>query len=130
MSIDEIPKGEDNPSSSGTKSSPHLSKDPSPQNASPGIGIPILCDTQNPWSSESAESPRTTQLNNPCHGISSAGEDPIGGDTTQPQPKSLPRCTPLVAETLANDLDFIQDGFHFGRFYYCFGRYRGRSLEH
>jgi hypothetical protein len=89
-SIDEIPKGEDNPSLSGTKSSPHLSKDPSPQNASPGIVIPCPCDTQKPQSSESAKSPKTTPPNNSCHGISSTSEDPIGGDFAQPQPKSLP----------------------------------------
>jgi hypothetical protein len=90
-SIDEIPKGEDNPSSSGTKSSPHLSKDLSPQNASPGTAIPSLCDTQKTQSSISAESPKTTPPNNPCHGIGSAGEDPIGGDSVQPQPENLPR---------------------------------------
>jgi hypothetical protein len=90
-SIDEMPKGEDDPSSSGTKSSPHLSKDLSPQNASPRTAIPGLCDTQKLQSSKSAESPKTTPLNNPCHGIGSAGEDPIGSDSAQPQPESLPR---------------------------------------
>jgi hypothetical protein len=90
-SIDEIPKGDDNPSLSGTKTSPHLSQHPSPQNASPGTAIPGLCDTQKPRSSELAESPKTTPLNNPCHGIISAGEDPIGGDSAHSQPESLPR---------------------------------------
>jgi hypothetical protein len=90
-SINEIPKGEDNPSLSGTKSSSHLSKDSSPQNASLMTTIPGPCDMQKPRSSESAESPKTTPLNNPCHGIGSAGEDPIGGDSAQPQPESLSR---------------------------------------
>jgi hypothetical protein len=80
-SINEIPKGEDNPSLSGTKTSPHLSKDLSLQNASPGIEILGTCDTQKPRNSKLAESPKTTPPNNPCHGISSAGEDPIGGDS-------------------------------------------------
>jgi hypothetical protein len=90
-SIDEIPKGGDNPSSSGTKSSPHLSKDPSPKNASLGIAIPVPCDTQKPRSSESAKSPKATPPNNPCHGSSSPGEDSIGGGSTQPEPESLPQ---------------------------------------
>jgi hypothetical protein len=67
--MDEIPKHEDNLSSSGTKSSPHLSKDSSPQNASLRIAIPGSCDTQKPQSSKSAESPKATPPNNPCHGI-------------------------------------------------------------
>jgi hypothetical protein len=74
------------------------------------------CDTQKPWSSESAKSPKTTPPNNHCHRIGSTGEDPIGGNSAQPQPKSLPRQTLLVAETLANDPDFIHAGFHIGRF--------------
>jgi hypothetical protein len=90
-SIDEIPKGEDNPSLSRTKSSPHLSKDLIPQNASPGTAILGPCDTQKPQSSESAESPKTTPLNNTYHGIGSAGEYPIGGDSAQPQAESLPQ---------------------------------------
>jgi hypothetical protein len=60
--------------------------------------------------------PKTTSPNNPCHGISFAGEDPIGGDSAQPQPESLPRWTLPVVKTLANDPDFIQAGFHIGRF--------------
>jgi hypothetical protein len=44
-----------------------------------------------PRSSKLAESPKTTLLNNPCHGIGSGSEDPIGGNSAQPQPKSLPR---------------------------------------
>jgi hypothetical protein len=89
-SVNEIPKGEDNPSSSGTKSSHHLSKDLNPKNASPETTIVGPCDTQKLWSSESAESPKTTPPNNPCHRIGSANEDPIGGDSAQPQPESLP----------------------------------------
>jgi hypothetical protein len=90
-SIDEIPNVDDNSSSSGNKSSPHLSKDLSPQSASPEQAILGLCDTQKPRSSKLAESPKTTPLNNPCHGIGSADKDPIGGNSTQPQPESLPR---------------------------------------
>jgi hypothetical protein len=128
---DEIPQGEDNPgpdvptyestadepqSPSGTKSLPHLSKAPSPQNASPSSAIPGPSLMENLQGSELAESPRTTRPNNPCHGIGSTGEDPIGGDSAQPQPKSLPQQTPLVPETLANNPNFIQAGFHIGRF--------------
>jgi hypothetical protein len=80
-SSDEIPKGEDNPSLSGTTSSPHLSKAPSPHNASLGTAIPSPCPMENPRSSESAESPKTTPPNNPFHGIGSAGEYTIGGDS-------------------------------------------------
>jgi hypothetical protein len=75
-----------------------------------------LCNTQKPQSSESTEFPKTTPLNNPYNGIGSTGKDPIGGDCAQPQPESLPWWTPLVAETLANDPDFIQAEFHIGRF--------------
>jgi hypothetical protein len=46
---------------------------------------------QKPRSSESAESPKTTPPNNPGHGIDTAAEDPIGGDSAQPQPERLPR---------------------------------------
>jgi hypothetical protein len=46
---------------------------------------------ENPQSPESAESPKITPTNNLSHGIGSVGEDPIGGDSTQPQPESLPR---------------------------------------
>jgi hypothetical protein len=128
---DEIPKGEDNlshdapkyestagepQSLSGTKSSPHLSKAPSPQNACPSTGFPGPRPMENPQSPEWAESPKTTPPNNSSHGIGSASEDPIGGISTQPQPKSLPRRTPPVPEILANDPDFIQAGFHIGRF--------------
>jgi hypothetical protein len=80
-SSDEIPKGEDNPSLSATKSSPHVSKAPSSQNASPGTMIPGLCPMDNPWNSEMAESPKTTGPNNPSDGIGFIGEDPIGGDS-------------------------------------------------
>jgi hypothetical protein len=45
----------------------------------------------NPWNSELVESPKTTGPNNPSDGISSIGEDPIGGDYAQPKPKSLPQ---------------------------------------
>jgi hypothetical protein len=68
------------------------------------------------WSFESAESPKTTPPNNPCHGIGSTGKDPIDGNSAQLEPKSLPWWTPLVAETLAGDPDFIWVGFHVGRF--------------
>jgi hypothetical protein len=115
-SSDEIPKGEDKPIPSGTKSSSHLPKAPSPQNSSPRTTILGLCPMENPQSSELAESPKTTPPNNPCHGISSTGEYPIGGNSAQPQPKSLPRRTPLVAKTLGNDPDFIQASFNIGRF--------------
>jgi hypothetical protein len=71
---------------------------------------------ENPQSSEPAVSPKTTPPNNSWHGIDSAGEDPIGGNSAQPQPKSHPQQTPLLAKTLANDLDFIQARFHIGRF--------------
>jgi hypothetical protein len=68
-----------------------MSKVPSTQNASLGSTILGPCDMHKPRSSKSAESPKTTPLNNPCHGIGSAGEDPIGSDSAQPQPESLPR---------------------------------------
>jgi hypothetical protein len=128
---DGVPEAEDNPipntpkyestadkpqSPSGNKSSPNLSKDPRSQNASLGTASSGLSPMENPHSSEPAESPKTTPPNNPCNGISSAGEAPIGGDSAQPQPKSLPRRTPLVKESLANDLNFIHARFHIGRF--------------
>jgi hypothetical protein len=40
---------------------------------------------------ESAESLKTTALNNPSDGIGSAGEYPISGDSAQPEPESLPQ---------------------------------------
>jgi hypothetical protein len=89
-SSDKIPNGEDNPSLSGTKSSPHLSKALSPQNASPRIAILGPCPMENPQSSELVESPKTTPPNNPCHRIGSASEYPIGDDSAQPQTESLP----------------------------------------
>jgi hypothetical protein len=46
---------------------------------------------ENPQSSELAKSPMTTPINNTSNGIGSAGEDPIGGDSAQLEPKSLPR---------------------------------------
>jgi hypothetical protein len=49
---------------------------------------------ENPRNSESAESLKTTAPKNTSDGISSAGEDPIGSDSTQPEPKSLPWQTP------------------------------------
>jgi hypothetical protein len=88
--MDEIPKHEDNLSSSGTKSSPHLSKESSPQNASLETAIPGSCDARKPQSSKSAESPKATPPNNPCHGINSAGENPFGGDSALLEPESLP----------------------------------------
>jgi hypothetical protein len=88
---DDIPNGEDNPSSSGTKSSPHVSKALTSHNASPRTTILGLCPMENPWNFETAESPKTTPPNNPSDGIGSTGEDPIGGDSTQPEPRSLPR---------------------------------------
>jgi hypothetical protein len=88
---DDIPNGEDNPSSSGTKSSPHVSKALTSHNASPRTTILGPCPMENPWNFETAESPKTTPPNNPSDGIGSTGEDPIGGDSTQPEPRSLPR---------------------------------------
>jgi hypothetical protein len=95
-----------------------MSKAPSPNNASPETANLGPCDMENPPSSESAEheSTKTTPPNNPSDGIGTAGEDSTGGDSAQPQTQSLPRLTPLVVETLANDPDFIQAGFHIGRF--------------
>jgi hypothetical protein len=46
---------------------------------------------ENPQNSEIVESPKTTPSNNPSYGIGSTGEDPIGVDSAQPEPKSLPR---------------------------------------
>jgi hypothetical protein len=71
---------------------------------------------ETPQSSEPAESPKTTPPSTRSHGLGSAGEAPIGGDFAQPQLENLPRRTPLVAKTLAKDLDFIKTGFHIGRF--------------
>jgi hypothetical protein len=71
---------------------------------------------ENPQSPESAESANPSPPNNLSHGISSTSEDPIGGDSAQPQPESLPWRTPLVSKTLSNNPDFIQAGFHIGRF--------------
>jgi hypothetical protein len=67
-----------------------VSKAPSSQNALPEMAIQGLCPMENPRNSESVESPKTSAPNNPSDGISSAGEDPIGGDSTQPEPESLP----------------------------------------
>jgi hypothetical protein len=41
--------------------------------------------------SKTAESPKTTPPNIPSNEIRSADEDPIGGDSTQPEPGSLPQ---------------------------------------
>jgi hypothetical protein len=77
---------------SGTKSSDHVSKAPTSQNASPGTTIPDSCLMENPRAgSETAESPKITPPNNPSDGIGSAGKDPIGGDSAQLEPESLPR---------------------------------------
>jgi hypothetical protein len=46
---------------------------------------------ENPRNSEMAESPKTTPPNNPSDGIGSASNDPIGGDSAQPEPNGLPR---------------------------------------
>jgi hypothetical protein len=89
---DEIPNGQDNPSSSGTKSSHNVSKALTSQNASPRTMILGSCPMENPRAgSKTTESPKTTPPNNPSDGIGSAGEDPIGGNSAQPEPKSLPR---------------------------------------
>jgi hypothetical protein len=76
---------------SGTKTLPNLAKAPSLKKASPCKAIPSLNPTVNPQSSELAESPKTTPPSPHSHGLSSAGEVPIGGKFAQPQPKSLPR---------------------------------------
>jgi hypothetical protein len=78
--------------------------------------IPSSNPIENLQSSEPAESPKTTPPSPRCHGHGSAGEAPIHGDSTQPQPKSLLWRTPLVAKALAQDPDFINVGFHIGRF--------------
>jgi hypothetical protein len=69
-SSNEIPKGQDNPSSSGTKSSPHVSKALSSQNASPRTMIPGLCAMENLQNSKLAETPMTIGPNNPFDGPS------------------------------------------------------------
>jgi hypothetical protein len=104
--VDEIPRAEDTlspdalksgstahepQSLSGTKSSPNPAKALSPQKASPSKATPSLNLFQNPQSFEPAESPKTTPLSTWSHGLSSAGEAPLGGDSAQPQPESLPR---------------------------------------
>jgi hypothetical protein len=86
-------KDEENLSSCGTKSSAHMSKALSPNNASPGTANTGPCDMENPPSSESAEpeSTKTTPPNNPSDGIRIAGEDSTTGDSAHPQTQSLPR---------------------------------------
>jgi hypothetical protein len=101
---------------SGIKSSPNLSKAPTPQKASPGTTIPGLSPIENLNSFELAHSPNTTPPSPRCHGLGSTGEGPIGGDLAQPQLESIPGQTPLVVENLANDLDFIKAEFHISRF--------------
>jgi hypothetical protein len=128
---DEIPRVEDTPSPdapkfesktdepqilSVTKSSPNPTKAPSPQKASPSKVTPSLNPFGNPQSSFPAESPKNTPQSPRSHGLSSAGEAPLGGDFAQSQSESLPRQTPLVAETLAKDPDFIKAEFHIDRF--------------
>jgi hypothetical protein len=63
----------------------------SQQNASLRIAILGPCPLENLQNLETSESPRTTPPHNPSNGTSSTGEDPIGSDSTQPEPESLPR---------------------------------------
>jgi hypothetical protein len=92
-SSNQTPKDEENPSLCETKSSAHVSKAPSLNNASHRIANLGPCDMQNPPSSESAKpkSTKTTPPNNPSDGIETAGKDSTGGDSAQPQTQSLPR---------------------------------------
>jgi hypothetical protein len=103
-------------SPSGTKSSPNTLEAPPRHKATPGIAFPCSSPNNELDSSEPAESANTTPPSPWCHGLGPAGEALVGGDSARPQPKSIPRRTPLVAETLANDPDFIKVGFHIGRF--------------
>jgi hypothetical protein len=103
------PKSESNEpqSPSGTKSSPNLVKTLSPLKYSRRNAIPIPDPTENP---------QRTEMGPWSHGLGSTGKAPISDESAQPEPKSLPRQTSLVAKTLANDLGFIQAGFQISRF--------------
>jgi hypothetical protein len=62
-----------------------------------------------------AESPKTCP---PCprfHGLGSTDDFPLGGDSSMLQSENPPQQYSWVAESLANDPDFIKVGFHRGR---------------
>jgi hypothetical protein len=94
-------------SPSGTKCSPNLVKTLSPLKYSRRNAIPIPDPTENL---------QRTEMGPWSHGLGSTGKAPISDESAQPEPKSLPRQTSLVAKTLANDLGFIQAGFQISRF--------------
>jgi hypothetical protein len=78
-------------SPSEIKGSPSPVKAPSPQKASPAKTAPSPSTVGAPLSPKPLESPKTTPLSPQSHGLDSAGEVPLNGNSAQPQLEGSPQ---------------------------------------
>jgi hypothetical protein len=102
-------------------------KPSSPKGAqrSPGAGGTLISPTcatpsEDPAGASSAlepiESPRAPPPSPRSHGLGVVGGSQHGEGSSTPQPEEVPRQHSWVAESLWDNPDFIQAGFHVGRF--------------
>jgi hypothetical protein len=67
-------------------------------------------------SSKPTESPKTSPPSPQSHGLRSAGEYPLGGNSFIPHLEKQPRQYSWVDESLTDNPEFVKARFHIGRF--------------
>jgi hypothetical protein len=100
------------PSLGGTQNSPGAGGAPS----SFAQSAPSPSPTGASSSSKMAKSPKTSPPSPQSYGLGSVGGYPLGCDSSVPCPEKQPWQYSRIAESLANNPEFIKAGFHIDRF--------------